>query len=112
MNAYYSLLSEIVIVSPVNRRFQEHQKLWKTMKHSERTFISTKILWGTKEYTFSHGTEHTQSVRLKAVLQSDFKDWTYSIKISEFEIEQEKSHTHIHTQKVLIYISLPSEQIP
>jgi hypothetical protein len=43
------------------------------MKHWERTFISAKILWGTKEYTFSHGTEHTLSVRLKAVAQIDFK---------------------------------------
>jgi hypothetical protein len=43
------------------------------MKHSENIFISTKILCGTKEFTFSHGTEHTKPVGLKAVPQSDFK---------------------------------------
>jgi hypothetical protein len=41
-------------------------------------------------------------VWLKAVPQSDFKTWTYILKISEFQIEQEKSHmytpTHMHTQ--------------
>jgi hypothetical protein len=72
------------------------------MKHLARTFISTKILWDTKESPIQHGTEHTQSVRLKAVPQSDFKTWTYILKISEFQIEQEKSHmytpTHMHTQ--------------
>jgi hypothetical protein len=56
-----------------------------------------KILWGTKEYTFSHWTEHTQSVRLKAVLQCEFKAWKYIRKISEFQMEQEKSHTLTHT---------------
>jgi hypothetical protein len=54
------------------------------MKHSESTFISAKILWVKKEDTFLHGTEHTQSVQLKAVLQSDFKAGTYILKISEF----------------------------
>jgi hypothetical protein len=81
----------------VNRSFQKHQKLWRNLKYSERTFISVKILWGIKDYTFSHGTKHTQSVRLKAVPQSDFKARTYILKNSEFQIEQEKSHTHTHT---------------
>jgi hypothetical protein len=67
------------------------------MNHLWRTFISAKLLWGRKEYTFSHGTEHTQSVRLKAVPQTVFKPWTYILKISEFQIEQEKSHTHTNT---------------
>jgi hypothetical protein len=71
------------------------------MKDSERTFISAKILWGTKDYIFSHGTEHTQSLLLKAVFQSDFKPWTYILKISEFQIQQENlthAHTHTHTK--------------
>jgi hypothetical protein len=47
---------------------------------------------------FPHGTEHTLSVRLKAVPQSDFDSWTCILKISKFQIEQEKSQTHTHTQ--------------
>jgi hypothetical protein len=62
-----------MIISPVSRSFQKHHKLWKNMKNWEMSFISTKILWGTKEYTFSHGTEHTWSLRLQAVPQSDLK---------------------------------------
>jgi hypothetical protein len=67
------------------------------MKHLARTFISTKILWDTKESPIQHGTEHTQSVRLKAVPQSDFNGRTCVLKIREFQVEQEKSHTHTHT---------------
>jgi hypothetical protein len=96
MNAYNSILSEIVIISPVNRRFLEHQKLWRNMKHSERTFIYSKILWDTKESPFQHGTEHTQSVRLKAVPQSDFNGWTYILKNQWIPNWTEKSHIHAH----------------
>jgi hypothetical protein len=39
MNALYSLFREILTISSVNGSFQEHQKLWNTMKHSGRTFI-------------------------------------------------------------------------
>jgi hypothetical protein len=42
-------------------------------------------------------TEHTQSVRLKAVPQNDFNTWTYIVKINELKIEQENTHTHMHT---------------
>jgi hypothetical protein len=47
-----------------------------------------------KSIPFPYGTEHTQFVRLKAVPQSELKACTYILKISEFQIEQEKSHTH------------------
>jgi hypothetical protein len=50
MIAWYSLLSEIVTNSPVNSSCQDPQKLWNTMKHSGRTFISAKILCGGKQY--------------------------------------------------------------
>jgi hypothetical protein len=67
-----------------------------------------------KSRRFLHGTKPTQSLRLKSVPQSEFKAWTYILKISEFQIEQEKSHTHtdthIQTHKVLICCSLSSEQ--
>jgi hypothetical protein len=88
----------MVIISPVNRSFQEHQKLNQTMTYSERTFISGKILWGTKEYNFSSWYWIQQSVLVKAVPQSESKACTYILKISEFQIEQEKSHTHTHTK--------------
>jgi hypothetical protein len=71
----------------------------------ERTFISIKILSGGKECKFSHGTEHTQSVQLKGVPQSDFKAYTYILKISESKLNKKTlthTHTHadIHTQSV------------
>jgi hypothetical protein len=40
---------------------------------------------------------NTQSLRLKAVPQSDFKTWILILKISEFQIEQEKAQTNTHT---------------
>jgi hypothetical protein len=52
---------------------------------------------------FPHGTQHTQSVRLKAVRQSEFKSWTCILKFHEFQIEQEKSHTHTHTHNTHIH---------
>jgi hypothetical protein len=98
MNAYYSLLGEIVIISPVNRSFQEHQKFnkpWSTLKgHSFPQRFSVVQ----KSTPFPHGTEHTQSVWLKAVTQSEFKSWMYILKISEFQIEVQKSHTHTNTK--------------
>jgi hypothetical protein len=61
MNTSYSLLCEIVFITSVNRSFQEAQNLWKTMKHPEKIFISAKILWGTREYTFlTHTVSATQ----------------------------------------------------
>jgi hypothetical protein len=50
-----------------------------------------------KSTPFPHGTEHTQAVRIKAVPQNEFKACAYILKISEFQIVQEKSHTHTHT---------------
>jgi hypothetical protein len=79
----------------------KNTRFWKTMKHSERTFISTKILWGIKDYTFSHGTEHTQSLRLKAMPQSDFKSWTNILKnqwIPNWRRKITHTHTYTHTK--------------
>jgi hypothetical protein len=43
-----------------------------TLEHLGRISISAKILCGTKQYNFLHGTEYIQSGQLKAVPQSDF----------------------------------------
>jgi hypothetical protein len=87
----------MIIISHVNWSFQEHEKLgkpWSMWKGQSFPQSSSVVQ---KSTTFPHGTEHTQSLPLKAVPESDFKAWTYILKISEFQIEQEKSHTHTHT---------------
>jgi hypothetical protein len=47
---------------------------------------------------FPHGTEHILSEWLKAFPQSDFGNATKFLQISEWQIEQEKSHIHAHTE--------------
>jgi hypothetical protein len=68
------------------------------MKHPERTFISKKILWDTKEFNFSswiwtHTVSATQGCAAKWI-----QGYNICSKFSEFQIEKEKSHTHTHTQ--------------
>jgi hypothetical protein len=68
------------------RNTRNCSKPWSTQKgHS----FPQRFSGGTKEYTFSHGTEHTQSVWLMAVPQSDFKAWAYSLT---------HRHTYAHTK--------------
>jgi hypothetical protein len=69
-------------------------KLWSTRKGHTFPKRFSMVQRGT---AFPHGAEHTQSVWLKAVPQSDFKGSTYILNTSEFQIEQEKSHTQTHT---------------
>jgi hypothetical protein len=70
-----------------------------------------------KSSTFPHGSEHTQSVWLKAVLQSEFKGITYVLNLVNSKLKKKNltnTHTHTlgHTQtKVLIYSSSTSDQI-
>jgi hypothetical protein len=76
-----------------------YQKLWKTMKHSERTFISAMILWGTKEYSFSswnwtHKVSATQGcLWLKVKSRFDIHSKTQWIPNCT-----RKNHTHTHTK--------------
>jgi hypothetical protein len=67
------------------------------MKHPERTFISKKILWDTKEFNFSswiwtHTVSVTQGCAAKWI-----QGYNICSKFSEFQVEKEKSHTHTHT---------------
>jgi hypothetical protein len=89
------------------RNTRNRSKPWSTQKgHS---FLQ-RFSGVQKSTTFPHETEHTQSVRLKAMPQSEFKSWTYILKFNEFQIEKEKyTHTRKHKlthNKVLIYCSL------
>jgi hypothetical protein len=95
LNTPYSVkLLSSLLWTEAFRNTRNWRKPWSTRKgHSFRQRFSEVQ----KCTSFPHGTEHTQSVRLKAVPQSDFKSWTYILKISEFQIEQEQSHTHTHT---------------
>jgi hypothetical protein len=67
------------------------------MKQSESTFISAKIIWGTKDYTFSslhwtHTVSDTQGCASKWIQIMNIHS-----KVNEFKIEQEKSYTHTYT---------------
>jgi hypothetical protein len=96
----------MIIISHVNWSFQEHEKLgkpWSMWKGQSFPQSSSVVQ---KSTTFPHGTEHTQSLPLKAVPENNFKSWTYILKISEFQIEQENTHTHTYTSPKCWYIVL------
>jgi hypothetical protein len=51
-----------------------------------------------KSSTFPHGSEHTQSVWLKAVLQSEFKGITYVLNLVNSKLKKKNlTNTHTHT---------------
>jgi hypothetical protein len=85
----------------MDRSFKLHQKLWRTLKHSERTLISVKILWGTKEYSFSSWNwTHTLSVT-----QGCASKWIQGLNIHcknqwipNWTRKITHTHTHTHTQ--------------
>jgi hypothetical protein len=87
----------------VNGSFQEHQKMWNTMKHTGRTFISAMIPWGTKQYNFpswnrTHTVRVTQGCSSKwlwGLNQISAKQWTAK---GTRNITHTHTHTHTHTQ--------------
>jgi hypothetical protein len=95
----------MVIISLVNRSFQEHQKLWKTIKHSERTFISADSRGYKRVHIFSWNWTHTVSAT-----QANSSKWIQVLYIHsnnqwipnwKRKITHTHTHTHTHSADIL-----------